>query len=108
MLMRLRLGPSSQPWHVGLLVYLVMVLTSSLLVAPWVAAELDFGHWHPEDEPAHVHDLTGILTGAATAAQVSVSMALVPFSPISAKPLDRPADGVLDPSRAIRAPPISG
>ena len=95
----------TSPWLPGLLVWLVLVLTSSLLVTPWVAAGLDFGHSHPDGTPAHVHAVSGILTGAITAAFValaSVAPAAVWTAPRSGTSLP---ERVLQPGRPIRAPP---
>lgn len=105
------IGPrrlASRPWQLGLLVYLVLVLTSSLLAAPWVAAGLEFGHWHPQDEPPHLHEMTGILAGAVSAAVVAVTVAFVVFRGTVPRLRQAYSQGVLHPARAIRAPPAGG
>ena len=104
--MRLTPLPCSRPWQVGLLVYLVLVLTSSLLASPWVAAGLEFGHLHPDDAPAHAHDISGILTGAVTAALVALSVVAAPAAKVAPRPLQQYTDAALIPGRAIRAPPV--
>ena len=103
--MRLTPFPCSRPWHAGLLVYFVLVLTSSLLASPWVAAGLEFGHLHPDDAPAHVHDISGILTGAVTAALVALSVVAAPAAEVAHKPLQQYTEAALFLGRAIRAPP---
>ncbi|HEX7003509.1 MAG TPA: hypothetical protein VF168_04935 [Trueperaceae bacterium] len=103
--MRLNVLSGSRAWQAGALVYLVMVLTSGLLAAPWVAAGLEFGHWHPDDQPAHVHQLTGVMAGAITAALVAVEATFTAPTKSIARPLAAHDESVLHAARGIRAPP---
>lgn len=55
---------------------LVLFLACGLCAAPYVAGLHEFGHWHSEDEPDHVHEIDATLVNPIlTARTVAVYVA---------------------------------
>lgn len=90
----------------GLLVFLALVLTSSLFAAPTLAAHHDFGHTHPEDAPKHVHAITGLLSAVASTGVVGVAVVFLPLFNLSLTFASEQCRRIFDISCAIRAPPL--
>ena len=56
--------------------FFAFLLTSALFAAPFLAAQEDFGHTHPEGTPPHVHGVSSVL-GHTLAAPVVAAVAVL-------------------------------
>ena len=58
----------------GVTTYAVTAIILATLVLPWVA-HIDFGHFHPDHTPTHVHTLSSLFQAGATGSSPSLEAA---------------------------------
>ena len=87
--------------------FLAFLLTSALFVAPFLAAQQNFGHTHPEGTPQHHHALTTVLghaTVAPTVTSVALSFGVCFF--LASLYTSLVLASFRDPAHGVRAPPL--
>lgn len=85
---------------------LVLFLACGLCAAPYVAGLHEFGHWHAQDEPEHVHEIDATLVNPILTTR-TVAVYSFPSQPSHPPlPVDETAQlEVRAAAHTIRAPP---
>ena len=88
--------------------FFAFLLTSALFASPFLAAQQDFGHTHPEGTPPHVHGISSVLGHTSLSPVVTfvvVSFAVVFLLSLAYVSVVLAADR--NPAHGVRAPPFA-
>ena len=88
--------------------FFAFLLTSALFASPFLAAQQDFGHTHPDGTPPHVHGVSSVLGHVSispTVTAVAVSFAVIFLLSLAYVSVVLAANR--SPAHGVRAPPFA-
>ena len=95
-----------EAFKTGLATYVVTTFALALFVSPVVASHADFGHVHPDNNPAHVHSVASVFGSDAAVSglelRFAVGTSLAVLVLVTALVTDKPRTSPV----GSRAPPV--